>query len=102
MRRILLQTLAWSLAFIGLTSVTEAQWVAFNDHVPGNIGTQTSSNATTLKIPVVGGPTTTNIALKNVSNGTNLPVTLTISRSANGVLGQSQASIPASGTPLCN
>src|SRR5437762_10157069 len=99
MRRIFLRTLASILALLGLTSISQAQWVAFNDHVPG-VGTH--PNATTLKIPAVGGPTSTNMLLKNIGNGTNLPVTLTITRSSAGVTYNANGSGPASGTPMFN
>src|SRR5437773_2398615 len=100
MRRI--STLALGLSLLGLTSISQAQWTAFNDHVPGSAN-QTSSNATTLKIPAAGGPTTTNIVLKNISTGANLPVTMTIARSGSVTYTPSSTgSTPGVGTPLYN
>src|SRR5262245_33569424 len=74
-----------------------AQFVAFNDHAPG---AGTSANTTTWNVfgdaPGSSGP------LKNVSTGANLPVTLTITRSATGVTAASSQGSPSSGTPLYN
>src|SRR5262245_50970307 len=100
MRRI--STLAFGLALLGFCSTSRAQWTAYHDHVPGGIGTQTSPNATTNKIPATGGPTSASVTLKNVANGTNLPVTMTITRSAAGVTYNSTGGSPLSGTPLFN
>ena len=86
----------------GLVDTCRGQWVAFNDHVPGAIGTQTHSNATTLKIPSSSGLTSTNILLKDVATGTNLNVMLTITRIGTGVLYNANGSSPAVGTPLYN
>src|SRR5436190_20780827 len=91
---------AFGLALLGLlalTSVSQAQWTAYNDHVPGS---GTHSNTTTLKIPTLSGPTSTNIVLKNSGTGSNLTATLYISRSAAGVGYDGNGVLPASGTPL--
>src|SRR3954453_11716485 len=72
MRRtpITLATFGMALLALASVSVSRADWVAFNDHVPG---TGTSTNATTNNIrSQTIGP------LKNIVNGTNLPVTLAI------------------------
>jgi hypothetical protein len=99
MRRI--SSLAFGLALCGMTTVSQAQWTAFNDHVPGS-SSQTHSNATTLKIPAATAPTSTNIVLKNIATGANLPATLTITRSANGTAYNLNGAAPAINTPLYN
>ena len=73
-----------------------AQWIAFNDHAPG---TGTHTNASRLHVTAVGNPASG--FLRNISSGTNLPVTLSITTNA-AVLMQSSAANPAPGTPLAN
>src|SRR6185503_15450940 len=61
------------------------------------------ANATTFKIPAANLPyTTTNGFLRNIANGTNLPVTVTITRSAAGVGYNGNGAAPSAGTPLYN
>src|ERR1043166_8545698 len=102
MPRISLKTFALATALLASTSISRADWTAFNDHVPGTIGTQTHSNATTLKIPAVGGVTSANVQLKDISTGTNVSAALTISRSSSGVTYNANGGVPAAGTPLSN
>src|SRR3954471_3458965 len=104
MRPFILRALLGVFALIfGVNHAMRADWVAFNDHVPGTIGTQTHSNATTLKIPsTTNGPVSTNIVLKDITAGTNVGVTLTISRTGSSVLYNGGGATPVSGTPLYN
>src|SRR5258706_5259858 len=95
MRRTSLKTLAFGMAIVGTTFISQAQWVAYNDHAPGSIGTQTHTNATTNNIRLgTSGP------LKNIANGTNLPVTLSITRSGTGISYATLGASPLSATPL--
>ena len=93
---------AWEAAALLLllaVGVAQAQFIAFNDHAPGTIGVTTSSNATTWNImgnaPGASGP------LRDISTGSNLPVTVTITRSGT-VHGSTAAANPSPGTPLYN
>jgi hypothetical protein len=73
--------------------------VAFNDHAPGTIGVTTSSNATTWNI--MGNAPGSVGALRDIVTGTNLPVTVTITRSGT-VVASPTAANPSPGTPLYN
>jgi hypothetical protein len=77
------------------SNAASAQWTAFNDHAPGS---GTHSNTTRYHIFANGNPS--GGVLRNSINGTNLPVTLTITR-ASAVANSSTAS-PTAGTPLAN
>lgn len=72
-----------------------SQFVAFNDHAPG---AGTSSNTTTWN--ALGDSPGSSGLLKNIATGTNLPVTLTITRTTTGVGSSSTQGTPAAGTPL--
>ena len=72
-----------------------AQWIAFNDHGPGTL---THSNASRFHIFAGGNPASG--FLRNISSGTNLPVTLAIT--TNGVAKNASTGTPAPGTPLAN
>ena len=87
---------AW-LFFLFLSSacVASAQWVAINDHAPGP---ETHVNATRYHIFANQAPAAG--PLRNIISGTNLPVVLTITRTASGVVPNSSAARPAGGTPL--
>ncbi len=79
--------------------IAQAQFVAFNDHAPGTIGSTTSSNATTYNI--FGRAPGTSGLLEDVASGSSLGVTLTIT--TNGwVVASSAAGNPSPGTPLYN
>src|SRR2546428_13271535 len=70
------------------------QWVAYNDQLAGS---STSPNATTNDIrQQTSGP------LKNIANGTNLAVTLSITHSNSGVFYTTFGMIPPAGSPLYN
>ena len=86
--------LAFPLWFAG---PGRAQFVAFNDHAPGAIGVTTSSNATTWNI--FGNNPGASGALKDINSGTNLPVTVTITRTGT-VNAAATGANPNSGTPL--
>ena len=73
-----------------------AQFVAFNDHAPG-IGTH--PNATTWNI--FGNAPGASGALKDINNGSLLPITLTITRSGT-VNAAPNGANPNAGTPLYN
>ncbi len=78
--------------------LTCGQWVAYNDHVPGTIGSQTHLNATLYNAryaPTNTGP------LKNIQTGATLPVTMTYTVSG-GVGWITSAATPNPGTPLYN
>lgn len=75
------EALSWRAGCLGLAlgvalagaAPCRAGWVAFNDHVPGAIGTQTSPNATTYNaLTGTGGH------LKNVDTGATLPAAVII------------------------
>jgi len=101
MRLSFLKTLAVVTALLGFSAFSYADWVAFNDHVP--ITGQTHTNATTLKIPSsTNGPVSTNIVMKDITTGTNTPVTLTITRAGNNVFYNQGGAAPVAGTPLYN
>ena len=78
-----------SVSFLVFISAAQAQFVAFNDI---GVGPGSSSNATSysLSAPVSG-------ALKNVTNGTNLPVSVTVT----GLLtvASTTGDVPDPGTP---
>ena len=78
-------------------ALTQGQFVAFNDHAPGTIGVTTSSNATTWNI--MGNPPGATGALRDIGTGSNLSVTVTITRSGT-VNGSASAANPSPGTPL--
>src|ERR1051325_2115142 len=102
MPRISLKTFALATALLASTSISRADWVAFYDHTPGTIGTQTHSNATTLKIPSsTNGPVSTNLVLKEITTGTNIGVTLTISRTGTNIFYTAGGASPAAG-PMTN
>ena len=72
-----------------------AQWVAYNDHAPGVIGTQTHIKATTYN---ARGTLQTNAGyMKDIETGTDLPVSLTITTSGSISYG-STAGVPNAGT----
>src|SRR5437660_6931137 len=73
-----------------------AQFVAFNDHAPG-IGTH--PNATTWNI--FGNAPGASGSLKDINNGSLLPITLTITRSGT-VNAAPNGANPNAGTPLYN
>src|SRR3954471_17733256 len=102
MRPFILRALLGVFALIfGVNHAMRADWVAFNDHVPGTIGSQTHSNATTLRIPsTTNGPVSTNLVLRDISSGSNLPVTLTITRSGQNVFYTIAGASPVTGSPL--
>jgi len=50
MRRSSIKSAAFGMALLALASVSHADWVAYNDHVPGVLGSQTHTNATTNNI----------------------------------------------------
>src|SRR5439155_20879454 len=84
------------VAAVSMTLLTGAtakgQWVAYNDQIAG---ATTSPNATTNDIrQQTTGP------LKNVANGTNLPVILSITRSEIGLFYTSFGNAPPVGSPL--
>src|SRR5690242_3490776 len=92
MRRTYLKTLALGAAFVGFASLSPAQWVAYNDHVPGS---GTSPNATTNNIRV--GNTG---FLKNISTGASLaPANLAITKSGTGITYTISGAGPVVGTP---
>ena len=91
-----LAALVWPLLF---SSLAHAQFVAFNDHAPGTIGVTTHSNATTWNI--FGNAPGASGALKDINSGTNLPVTVTITRTGT-INTSSTAGNPGAGTPLYN
>lgn len=95
MRRTSLKTLAFGISLIGLATVSNAQWVAFNDHAHGG---GTSAFATTNNIRLQqSGP------LKNILNGTNLPVVLSITNNGgSGITFALNGVNPAVGTPAYN
>jgi len=83
-------TLSLAMALFGFSA--RAEWVAYNDHVPGS---GTSPNATTNNIRLQ-----TSGFLKEITTGTNLPVTLSITRSGLGITYTISGTGPAPGTPL--
>src|SRR3954451_24204673 len=83
------------LALFCLAGMARADWVAFNDHVPGTSGTQTHINTTTNNIRLQSSG-----FLKNIANGSNLPVVLSITRNGSGVTFGNGGSSPVVGTPL--
>src|SRR5438874_3261174 len=94
MRRTSFKTLAFGIAILSLASFSYADWVAFNDNIPGPA---TSPNATTNNIRLqMSGP------LKDVVAGTNLPVTLSVTHSATGLNFIAFGLNPAPNTPLAN
>jgi len=95
MRRTYLKTLALGAAFVGFASLSPAQWVAYNDHVPSS---GTSPNATTNNIRLgTTGP------LKNIATGASLsPVNLAITKSGTGITYTISGASPVAGTPLYN
>jgi len=95
-RWIQLPVLTWALLFPGLAG---AQFVAFNDHAPGTIGLTTASNATTWNI--LGNSPGASGALKDITAGTNLPVTVTITYTG-AVAKAANGANPNPGTPLYN
>src|SRR4051794_16270001 len=92
MRRTSLKTLAFGIALFTLASASYADWVAFNDTVAA---AGTSANATTNDIRLQ-----TSGFLKNIVNGTNLPVTLAITRGGTGIFDTSFGNSPPVGSPL--
>src|ERR1041384_4383865 len=72
----------------------KAQWVAYNDNVPGSA---THPNATTnnIRLQMSG-------ALKDVVTGTNLPVTLAITHSSSGIVYSAFGQNPLPNTALYN
>src|SRR5258705_1426617 len=95
MRRTSLKTLAFGMAITGFTFLSQAQWVAYNDHSPGSIGTQTAPNTTTNNIRLQ-----TSAPLKNSTNGAVLPVNLAITRSGTGISYANLGANAQGGTPL--
>src|SRR5262245_51632580 len=96
-RAVFAPTKLFLLLWLLTVGTATAQFVAFNDHAPG---AGTAANTTTWNVfgdaPGSSGP------LKNISTGANLPVTLTITRSATGVTAASSQGSPSPGTPLYN
>jgi hypothetical protein len=78
-------------------SAVNAQFLAYNDHAPG---AGTSANTTTWN--VLGAAPGSSGPLKDAKTGANLPVTLSITTSESGVLGDVNQGLPAAGTPLFN
>jgi len=94
MRRTSIKSAAFGMAFLALASLSHADWVAFNDHVPG---TGTAANTTTNNIRLgTSGP------LKNIVSGTNLPVNLAITHTASGLSYTASGAGPAPNTPIYN
>lgn len=86
------RTLSALLAVLAQAVQTAGAWVAFNDHVPGAIGTLTSPNATTFNaITGSGGP------LKDIETGTSLAASVIIRRTGSPAAG-SAGSSPYAGT----
>ncbi len=96
MQRTPFKTTLLTLALVSLAGMLNAQWVAYNDHVPGTIGSQTHANATVYN---ANSTTANSGALKNIQSGATLPVTMTYSREGDVGWGSS-AGVPNSGTPL--
>ena len=90
--------LAWALLLAPIGSA-QAQWVAFNDHYQGK---GSSNNATFWNVYTNrnGAPGTAG-ALKSITNGTALPVTLTITNQ-NLPPGVTQTASPTTGSPAYN
>ncbi len=84
-----------SLVSITVAGSGASLWVAFNDHAAS---VNTSNNTTRYDIHGVGAGLTG--PLKNISNGSNLPVTVMISTVGIDVGGTAAAPLP--GTPLHN
>src|SRR4051794_16461007 len=85
--------------FVGISSLSglaNAQFVAFNDHVPTN-QPQTHINATTLNA-LTGLAAGTNLVMKDITTGSPTPVTLTVSRTG-AATGGAGAGVPNPGTP---
>src|SRR5881397_3808975 len=80
---------------IGLACATgaKAQFVAFNDHAPG---AGTAANTTTYTADPAG--TASSGALKNITTGASLPVTLTVTVAGNVTFEGTQGN-PSAGTP---
>jgi hypothetical protein len=74
-----------------------SMWVAYNDHIPGVIGTQTSSNASTINCLSSGNWG----YLKNIADGSTLSAIMTATYSGS-VVGGDVAGTPYPGTPLAN
>jgi len=82
------------IALFIATAVSRADWVAFNDNTPGPT---THPNATTNNIRLqMSGP------LKDITTGTNLPVTLAITHSSSGLTYSTFGLNPVANTPLYN
>jgi hypothetical protein len=78
------------------SGVPSSSWVAFNDHAPGGL---THVNTTIWN--VLGDAPGSTGSLKNITNGSTLPVTLTITRSGS-VQGGGLTDYPSAGTPAYN
>src|ERR1043166_3574139 len=88
-----------TLALLGSTMASQAQWVAFNDHAPGTgTGPYTSFWNVENQAPGRTG-LLTNAVAGVLPLGATLPVTLTITVAGNVTYEGSQGN-PASGTPL--
>jgi hypothetical protein len=72
-------------------------FVAFNDHAPGIIGSQTSPNATTIDCSAAGSG-----YLRNIVNGAVLNARMTVTVSGTGLTTGTTVGVPAPGTPLAN
>lgn len=90
-RRVRLMACGLLLA-VGVSS--PAQWIAYNDHAAGP---GTHPNAT--RYHILGSGESATGLLRNVFNGNEVPVALTITRSGL-VLGETSGDNPADGTPL--
>jgi hypothetical protein len=84
-------------AVLGLPGLASGQFVAFNDHVPGTIGTQTHANTTTWNV-ANAAPGATGL-LKDITSGVNTPVTVTITLTGTPTYGGT-AGVPNAGSPL--
>ena len=84
------------VTFLCLSTISQAQFVAFNDHCPGP---GTATNVTTWNI--MGNSPGSNGPLKNIDSGAALPVTVNITRSGSISTGPTGAN-PDPGTPLYN
>jgi len=89
-------------AALSLSNWASAQFTAFNDHVPGTIGTQTSSNASTWGIPPFSTPSAG--PLKDIASGNPVGVNVIITTNGTGttLTGGNTAGVPAAGTPCYN
>src|SRR2546425_1068541 len=94
MRRTFLKTLAFGIAILSLASASHADWVAFNDNIPGP-GTAPNTTTNNIRLQTSG-------LLKEIVTGTNVPATLSITHSASGVIYTAFGQNPFPNTPLYN